>query len=772
MWVGQRLRRFEDGPLLTGNAGFVADLSRDCRFLRFVRSPIARGRIRGVDSPPDALVFTHEDLGDVGAIRPILHRPDYVPVEQPVLASEEVRFVGEPVAVVVGESQLEAEDVAERVMPDIEPLDPILDLDAALGADAPRVHALAPSNVVVEGRTETSGVDDAFSRATAVVEVEIRSGRESAAPIEPRGIVVRVDPGSDRLTIIASTQDPHVLRTILADLVRVPESSLRVIAPNLGGAFGQKQCLPPEYVVAVWLARKLGRSVAWLEDRVENLTASFHSRDQRYRVRGAFDADGRLLAIDGDLLCNVGAYSCYPVTAGVEPLMAMAELPGPYDFREYRVRSRGVTTNTCPMSPYRGVSRPVITLALERLMDTAGRSLGIDAVDMRRRNLIRSFPYTSVTGLTYDEGSYVECLEEAVRVLDLASLREEQRSAWGEGRYLGIGFSTFSERTGYGTPAFAARGMEVTPGYETVELTLDPSGMLEARIGASPHGQGLETTLAQVLADQLALRPEDVRVVHGDTDVCPYGWGTFASRSMVLSGGAATIAAATLREKVAGIGAHMLEVDADDVVLEEGHVRVRGADVSVPVREIARTAYHRSQFLPEGIEPGLSTRGIYDPEGTFSNACHVAVVEIDGATGAVSLVRYVVVEDAGTLINPTIVDGQIHGGVAQGIAGALYEELIYDELGNPLTASMMDYLLPTLTEIPSIEVFHLETPSAATLTGAKGLGEGGTIGAPAAVLNAISDALGPLGIEVNATPATPERLRALIRAKGSDDIST
>jgi aerobic carbon-monoxide dehydrogenase large subunit len=568
---------------------------------------------------------------------------------------------------------------------------------------------------------------------------------------------------SSRLTLTTSAQMPHMIRTIIADLLGMPEADLRVVAPDVGGAFGQKMSLAVEDVVAVWVARKLRRSVAWIEDRRENFTSSWHGRDHRYMLEGAFTREGRLVALRADIRCNVGAYSCYPVTCGVEPLMAMAEMPGPYDFQQYSARARAIATNLCPIAPYRGVSRPVITLSLERLMDVAAKRLALDPVEIRRRNLVKSFPYRSVTGLVYDEASYVEALEEAIRVVDLDSFRARQEEARRLGRYLGIGFSTFSERTGYGTSAFAARSMDVTPGFEQVAMAMDPSGSVEARIGASPHGQGLGTSLAQVIADELGIGPERVRVVHGDTDRTPYGWGTFASRSMVLSGGASKLAATELRKRLSLIASEMLETAPEDLVFHDGMVLVRGTELGVEIATLARSAYHRSHALGDGLGPGLSTTATYDPHGTFSNACHVATVEVDPETGHVELKRFVVIEDAGVIVNPMIADGQVHGGVAQGIAAALYEELVYDDDGNLVTASLMDYLPPTASEIPAIEVVHLCSRSDATLTGAKGLGEGGTIGAPAAVLNAIADALSPLGVELFEIPATPERIRSLIR---------
>ena len=762
-WVGQSLLRLEDPPLLTGDGRFVADLAVNASFLRFVRSPIAHGRIVSIDGPDSVTMFTADDLADVRPVRPLLHRDDYRPVDQPVLARGKVRFVGEPVAVVVAGSPEEAEDAAEQVFVEIDPMDHVIDASAATSPGSPSVHDHVPGNVVVDARLQTDGVDEVFAGAAEVVEFDLRSRRESAMPLETRGSVASYDRRSSRTTLISSVQSPHVIRTVIADLIGMPESDLRVVAPDVGGAFGQKFCLAVEDVVAVWVARRLRATVSWVEDRRENLMAGFHSRDHHYRVRGAFDGDARLLAVDADLLCNVGAYSCYPVTCGVEPLMALAELPGPYDFRVYRVRSRGVATNTCPMAPYRGVARPVITLAMERLMDLAARRFDIEPDEIRRRNLIRRFPYPSVTGLVYDEGSYLESLERASEVIDLVGFRERQAAARDRGRYLGVGFSVFSERTGYGTGAFAARSMDVTPGYETVDLTMDPSGHVEVRIGASPHGQGLETSLAQLIGDELGVEPGTVGVVHGDTDRTPYGWGTFASRSLVIAGGAAKLASGLLRTKISRIAADQLEAAPEDIVISGGVARVSGTDAGISLAALARLSYHSSHLLEEGMTPGLTAVATYDPAGTFSNACHAAVVEVDPETGGVTLERFVVVEDAGVLINPMIVEGQLHGGITQGIAGALYEEIVYDADGNILTTSLMDYLPPTLAEVPEIEIHHLVTVSDATITGAKGVGEGGTIGAPAAILNAVSDALRPLGVEVNETPATPSRLRRLIR---------
>src|ERR1700730_10052433 len=764
-WVGRSLPRLEDPTLVAGHGGFTGDLPA-ARWVRFVRSSVASGRIKRIVAPQGATIVTAADLAAVKPIQPLLHKFNYVPISQPVLARDVVRFVGEPIAAVLAPTQEQAEDLADLVDVQIAPMPAIADARDAMVAGAPRVHALAADNIALDARFKTAGVDAAMTSAHRRIRIEIRSRRQNALPLEPRAAHAAWDRGSGRVTLTCTTQMPHVMRTIIAELIGMPESDLRVIAPDVGGGFGQKMSLSPEFVVVTWLARRLRTSVSWLEDRRENLIACFHSRDQQIALEGGFDADARLVAVSADILANVGAYSCYPTTCGVEPLMAMAEMPGPYDVREYACSARAVLTHTCPMAPYRGVSRPVITVAIERLMDKAAAAFNLDPIEIRRRNLIRSFPYTSATGLVLDQASYVETMDAALQAAGVAVFRARQAHARAQGRHLGLGLATFCERTGYGTPAFAARGMEVTPGWETVEMTMDPSGWIEARIGASPHGQGLRTTLAQIIADELGTSPDRVKIVHGDTDRTPYGWGTFASRSLVISGGATLLAARKVRAKLAAMAGILLEAAADDIVLEADAARVAGTDRLIPLAALARAAYHQAHRFKGEVTPGISESATYDPPGTFSNACHVAVVEVDVETGRVAIEKFLVAEDAGRLINPMIADGQIHGGVAQGIANALFEEIIYDDAGNILTATLADYLVPTAREIPAIEIRHFETLTEASITRAKGLGEGGAIGAPAAVLNAVNDALSPFGVSIDEIPATPQRIRAALRAAG------
>jgi len=761
-WVGRTIRRLEDPALVTGQGRFTADLPA-AYWVRFVRSGTAAGRIANITAPDGTLVITAADLKGVKPIRPMLHKFNYKPIAQPILADGVVRFVGEPVAAVVAASEEEAEDIVDQVEVEIEATEPLSDARAAAQPGAPALHAEAPTNVVVEGIVKTPDFDATWAGAHKRIKIDVRSRRQNATPMEPRAAHAAYELATGRVTLTCTTQMPHLMRTAIADVLSIPESDLRVIAPDVGGGFGQKMSLAPEYVVLVWLARKLKSSVAWTEDRRENLIAGFHSRDQYVTLEGAFDANAKLIALSGDLISNIGAYSCFPTTCGVEPLMAMAEMPGPYDVRAYAFHARGVATNTCPMAPYRGVSRPVITFTLERLMDKAAAAFGIEAVEIRRRNLIDKFPYTSATGLVFDEATYKQTLEMAIEAVDLPAFRALQKKERANGRYLGIGFATFSERTGYGSPAFAARGMEITPGWETVELSIDPSGFVEARIGASPHGQGLRTTLAQIIADEIGVEPQRIRVIHGDTDRAPYGWGTFASRSLVISGGATLIAARKVRAKLIKIASHMLEAAPDDIVLELGEAKVAGTDRSISIATMAREAYHQTHRFNGEIEPGLNETGSYDPAGTFSNACHVAMVEVDVETGHVAVTKFLCAEDAGRIINPMIADGQVHGGIAQGIGNALLEEIIYDDTGNILSSTLADYLPPTCHEIPPIELHHLETHTSASITKAKGIGEGGAIGAPAAVVNAINDALAPFGVSIDEIPATPQRIRAALR---------
>ena len=447
--------------------------------------------------------------------------------------------------------------------------------------------------------------------------------------------------------------------------------------------------------------------------------------------------------------------------------MALAEYTGPYNVLNFSARARGIATNTCPMAPYRGVSRPVITFAMERLFEKAAKSLELDPIEIRKRNLVTNFPYKTPTGITLDTGSYVESLERMVEIIDLPKFRNKQKEFRQDGKFIGLGISVFNERTGYGTSAFAARSMEITPGFEQTNIEMTPSGEVIVKIGASPHGQGLKTTLSQIVADIIGVSPSKIRIIHGDTDNTPYGWGTFASRSIVISGGATKKAADNLANQIRKAASQLLQCEPSDVQLKEGMVIVKDNKGSMSLNELSRSVYHSSHNTKDIVEFSLTASGSYDPDGTYSNACHAAEVEVDIDIGKVEVKKYIVVEDAGLLINPMIVDGQIHGGIAQGLANALYEEIIYDEDGTILTTNLSDYLIPTMNEIPAIEIHHLETITDFSITKAKGLGEGGLIGAPAAAINAVSDALSEFDIDLLEMPISPQYIRDLIKESES-----
>jgi carbon-monoxide dehydrogenase large subunit len=763
-WVGAPVRRLEDRALVTGTGQFVDDV-RPTGALEacFVRADVAGAELLSLDTSAAAAaegvsaVFTDADLGAAPLVAR-LDRPEFVLTEMPVLARDRVRYAGEPLALVVAQTPHLAEDAADLVDVEFGDPAPVLDVVQALRGAGP-VHEVAPDNVLLDVPfCDAPELDAALDGAAVVIEETFTTARVTASPMEGRATVATWDAREQRLVVWTSTQVPHLVRTSIGQALGIPESEVRVIAPDVGGGFGQKCAVSREEVAVAVAAYRLRRPVRWSEDRRENLVSAFQGHEQQYTVRAGFDEDGRFIGVDLDVLCDVGAYSCYPFSCGVEPLMAAGEFPNAYKLPRYRVRTRAVATTKPPMAPYRGVSRPQICFVMERVLDMAAERLGIDRRAIRRANVIRrqDFPYTSVAGVTYDEGSYLEALELALDEVGYDGWEQRQAAARAEGRVLGLGFSCFSERTGYGTPTFAARGMVVTPGYETARMTMDPTGRVEVSVGASAHGQGHRTSLAQVVADELGITPQDVRIVQGDTDTTPYGWGTFASRGAAVSGGACHRAGGLMADKLRRIAGHLLEASADDIQLRDAAAAVRGSpDTAIPLAEVARVAHHERHLLPEDEPARLEVQAEFDPPGTFSNAAHVAVVELDPGTGGVTILDYVVAEDCGVVINPVIVEGQVRGGVAQGIACALFEEIRYEPTsGQCTTSTYMDYLVPTAAEIPSIRILHLETPSTTTETGAKGMGEGGTIGAPAAVANAVADALGT-GASITHLPITP-----------------
>jgi carbon-monoxide dehydrogenase large subunit len=671
------------------------------------------------------------------------------------LAIDDVRFVGDPVAIVVAESRYIAEDACELIDVDYEPQQPVLDYELAAQPDSPVVHPELESNVVaVIASPPDPELDAAFAQADHVFSETIRSGRCTQVPLETRGIIASWEPSSEELTVWHSGQAPHVARAYFASTLGLPEHSVRVIQRDVGGAFGQKMFQGRDELCVLVAARRLGRPIKWIEDRYENLTAASHARKEHMTVELAVDAEGVIQAARIGLVVDAGAYPSMPADANSG--LVTAWFPGPYRIPKYGFTATQAYTNTCQLGPYRG-PWAIETTAREIMIEIVARGLEIDPAELRRRNVIPSaaLPYQLPTGVVFENISPSETLEQALELSGYAAFRGEQRRARERGRYLGIGISGYVEPTAFG----GGRAL----GIEVATIRVEPSGTVTVLMGFGSHGQSVETTMAQVVADRLGVPLQSVLIVQGDTASAPIGSGNGGSRSAVVGGAVAGICATKIRAKVLAIAGHLMEASPEDLEIERGVVAVKGAPTTaMPLAEIANIAYNDAGRLPEAMEPGLEDVTRYSaPFATHSNATHVCKCEVDIATGLVTLLDYTVSEDCGVMINPRIVDGQIIGGVVQGIGSVLLEESGYDEIGNPTASTFKDYLLPTAEMVPEIRIGHVETPSN-TPGGHKGAGEGGTIGAIAAVTNAVADALAPLGVKIIAQPLHPSRILELI----------
>ncbi|WP_028923927.1 xanthine dehydrogenase family protein molybdopterin-binding subunit [Pseudonocardia acaciae] len=780
---GASVKRTEDPRFLLGRARYVDDIVLP-RMLHaaFVRSPLAHAEVRAVDTAAALAradvhaVLTGADLH--GTARGIVcdsTMDTWQSTEFPALATDRVRFAGQTVAAVAASDRYVAEDACELVEVDYAELPVVASIPAAIADGAPRLHQSWTDNLFIKRHFEGGDVAGAFEAAHGVVTLELVNNRHSGIPLETRGCIAHYDQAEDTLVLYTATQIPHLVRTGLADALGLPENQVRVIAPDVGGGFGIKGHLFPEEIAVCLLAVRTRRPVKWIEDRVEHMIGSIHAREHHHEVRAAYTADGVVTALRARVYVDCGAYSVYPWTSTMDTGMALGILPGPYRIQNYECDAFSVATNKTPLGPYRGVARPAAAFSIERVMDAVAVEVGIDQAEVRRRNLVRpeEFPYRSVTGLLYDSGSFRESLEKLLVDSGYERLRAERRAAREQGRYLGIGISCYTEQSAHATSEFVKRGVPIIFGYDTATVRMDPSGRVTVQLSTHSHGQGHETTMAQMVADQLGLPLADIKVRFGDTAQTPYGHGTFASRSAVLAGGASEKAARQVADKLLEFAAEVLEAAPSDLELVDGAAVVKGAPWrSVGVRDLARWAYHRPEKLPRGMEPVLEAVSSYDAEpggGTFANAAHLCVVEVDPDTGGVTLLGYHVVEDCGRMINPLIVTGQVHGGVAQGLGGALLEEFVYDEQGQPLATTFMDYLLPGATDIPHIGVTHLQTPSPFTIQGIKGMGEGGSIGPGPALAAAVDDALRPLGRCFGTElPLTPARVRALVAQARKD----
>ncbi len=770
--VGARLPRKEDDRFMRGRGQYVADVRLPgMQDVAFVRSPLAHARIRGISVPPELRdrVFIASDLDGVKPIRAVSGLAGFKPSEQPPLARDKVRQVGELVAMCVAPTRAEAEDIAALVELDLEELPAVYDMRRARDEKASLVHEEWGDNVFLETLVDVD-IASAFD-APIKVSRTISTARQCMAPIEGRGVVVHLDRRLDQLTVTTSCQMPHIVRSGLSECLGIAEERIRVVSPDVGGGFGYKGILLAEEVCLGWLALRCGHPVRWIEDRREHLTANADCREHHYEITVYAERDGTIRGVDCEAIVDSGAYSAYPFSACLEAAQVASILPGPYDFPAYRCRTWSVATNKPPILPYRGVARTGVCFAMELALDAVAAEAGVTPEQVRLKNLVRpdQMPFDNITNKHFDSGDYPEALTRALRMIDVDGVRARQAAGEPDGRRIGFGLSIYCEQSAHGTSVYSGWGIPMVPGHEQAGARLTPDGGLELRIGAHSHGQSLETTLPQVANEILGIPTDRIRLVHGDTAMTPYSTGAWGSRMMVMTGGAVATACEELVERAMAIGAHLLQADVSDVRFEMG--RVVGPNGDVALSEIARVWYRRPQDLPLGAHGGgLEVTAGYKPKrdsGTFSYAAHAVVVAVDSEIGSIEILDYVIVEDGGVLVNPMVVDGQILGGLAQGIGTALLEEMPYDQGGQPLASTLGDYLLPGAAEVPAPRIGHMETPSPYTRFGVKGIGEGGAIAPPAALANAVNDALRPLGVEMLVSPVTPDRIVAAVLAARS-----
>jgi len=777
-FVGRSLPRREDRRLLTGRGQFVADLDLPHMLhAAFVRSPLAHARIRSVDlsragaAPGVALVMSGADLArllppvpdtQVSLPRKWMNqiRHNFINPQQPLLAHDKVRHVGEAVAVVLAESRNAAEDAALLVSLDLEPLPAVVDPEAALALGAPIIHDRFASNLIGAFTIGKGNADTVLAGAPHRLSRRFHHHRYGALPMECRGVVAEHDRRTDSVTIWSSTQVVHWVRREAASVLRLPEARVRCVALDVGGGFGVKGHVYPEDLLIPFLARRCSRPVQWIEDRREHLICSCHSRDQTHDVEIGFDSDGRILALRDDFIVDCGAWN--PIGVGVVYNTAV-HLTGPYKIDNLAISARVAATNKVPNAPYRGAGRPEAALAMERAVDLVAGALGLEPAEVRLRNMIgpdempyhMGIPYRDGEPIVYDSGDYKAALRDALDGIGgIAAFRERQRAAREAGRYIGLGIGCYVEGTGVGP-------------FESATVRIDPSGKVYVSSGACPQGQGMETIFAQVVADAWSVDPADVVTTFADTSAIAIGFGTIASRSTVTLSAAIAGASERLRTKVFAIGANLLECAASDLELRRGGVGilgVPGAEVSLAaVAQAARPGWDNGR--PQGLEAGLEETYYYEPPTvTWTYAVHVALVEVDIELGRVSLDKYVVAHDCGVVVNPMLVEGQIVGGAAQGIGGGLLEEFSYDADGQLLAGSLADYIMPTACEIPSMALIHRHSPSPLNPLGVKGVGEGGAIAPPVAIANAVADALAPFKAEFNRLPLKPERISEAVRS--------
>jgi carbon-monoxide dehydrogenase large subunit len=762
-WIGASLLRKEDARHLLGYGMFIADVRLpNTHDVAFVRSPMAHARVRQVIKPRDAAahVFTLADLGPPNILEAGPELAGHRHSPYPALADERVRYAGQAIAACVQPTRAQAEDLADRVSVDLEELPAVVDCVAAMRPGSPRLFDDWEDNAYV---TSTVNAGDPSLLVSAPVRLhrQFKLNRQATVSLECRGVIAYWDHRADELVVYLSTQGGQVKRLGLAKALGLPENKVRVIAPDVGGGFGGKNRLMPEDIAVAAIALKVGHPVRWIEDRREHLLCSVHAREHYYDLVLSANRDGTILGIEGSIYIDAGAYSLWPTGAFQEASMSSRNLTGPYRVRHLDLKTFTVATNKAPMGPYRGVARPGACFAIERLVDELARELRREPFDLRRQNIVTAaeLPYQTAAGLRLDTGDYVAALDTVRDMIDLAAARKRQAAGEPDGRAIGVGFGFYTEQSGHGTAEFVKRKFRLVPGYESATARMLPDGSVILLVGVQNHGQGHETSLSQIAAHELTIDPARISVRYGDSSMGAFGFGTFASRSIVFAGGAVGKACRAVSEKIRRIGAHLLQADVTNTRLEAGMVHGPSGKVSVP--EIAFVANLRPERLPAGMDPLLDATATYEPKdsgGVFAYGAHAAMVAVEPETGVVEILDYVVAEDCGIMINPMIVDGQVIGGVAQGIGTALYEEIPYDEAGQPLATTFADYMVPCAPEIPPIRLAHLVTPALTTEYGVKGLGEGGAIAPPATIANAVADAFRGIGASFNETPLTPRRV--------------
>ncbi len=776
-FIGAEVKRKEDPRFITGQGTYVDNLKFvGTAYLAILRSPYAHARIKRIDTsrarahPKVLAVFTGEDLRrdgvgsiPVGWLLPDIKLPPHYP-----LAVDKARYVGDGVAAVVAEDRYSAYDALGLIDVEYEPLPAVVDQEAATRPGAPQLHDEAPNNICFKFAMSAGNVDQAFAEADGVVRERIVNHRTSGSSVEPRAAVALYQPATGELTLYNTNQNPHLIRLLLALTMNYPEHKIRVIAPDVGGGFGTKIYLYPDEVVACYAAMKLGRSVKWVETRSEYLRATVHGRDHITYFEAAYKRDGTITGLKVTTYANLGAYIS-PFAPLIPTFLYVPMLHGPYRLPNVSAEVYGVFTNTAMVDATRGAGRPEATYLLERMVDLVARELNMDPAEVRRKNVLEPFEnHQTPLAFVYDSGNYPATLNRALELVGYAQLREEQRRLREQGRYIGIGLSTYVEVTG-AAPSQIAISLGAQAGlFESAIVRVHPTGKVTVFTGSHTHGQGHETTFAQAIADEFGISLDDVEIVHGDTGAIPFGLGTYGSRSTPVGLSAAYVAGQRIIEKAKKIAAHLLEAAETDIVFERGRFFVRGApERAVTFQEVALEAYVPRK-IPADLELGLEATAFFNPSNfVFPFGTHVAVVEVDPETGQVKLLRYVAVDDVGRVINPMVVDGQVHGGVVHGIGQALWEHVVYDEQGNLLTGSWLDYAMPKAADLPSFQTDRLETPSPVNPLGVKGAGETGTIASTPAVVNAVIDALAPFGVKHVDMPLTPERVwRAVQAARG------